>query len=246
MKPFAHALIDFHAGIADAAFTIRRDDGFQTQVPAAPFFESATFPSLEISAMEQCNGHILDVGSAAGRHSLELIRRGFKVTSLDIAPEMEVIMKDRGLSDILIADVMQFSGQRFDTLLMLMNGIGMVETLKGLEQFLNHAHQLIVPGGQIVCDSIDVSVGNDSQHKAYTENNLSQGRPAGQQAFTMEYDGGDSTRFDWLHIDFPSLSQICQCTGWEANLIESESDGHYLCKIIEQTSKSEQDAAPNR
>ena len=240
MKPFVRALTDFHAGISDAAFIIRRDDGYQTRVSAAPFFEAESFPPIEICAMEQCSGHILDVGSAAGRHSLELIRRGFKVTSLDIAPEMEDIMKDRGQSDVVIADILEFSGQRFDTLLMLMNGIGMVGSLKGLEQFLQHAHQLVTLGGQIVCDSIDVSVGKEPQHVAYREKNLASGRPAGQQAFSMECDGEDATLFDWLHVDFPSLTQVCETTGWVTELINSESDGHYLCKITQSANKSQQ------
>ena len=235
MNPFSRALTNFHTGSQDAAFTIRRDDGFQQVVPVAPFFDLELYPPLEKRAMDACHGCDLDIGSAAGRHSLELIRGGLHVTSLDILPEMEGIMRDRGLSDVVIADVMKFSGRRFDTLLMLMNGIGMAKTLEGLDGFLRHAHVLILPGGQIVCDSIDVSVTNDPQHVAYRDANAASGRPPGQQSFVMDCAGGDSSEFDWLHIDFQSLARLCDQTGWKAVLIEIEASGHYLCKIMEKS-----------
>ena len=185
--------------------------------------------------MDECHGSVLDIGSAAGRHSLELLRRGLNVTSLDILPEMEGIMRDRGLTDVVIADVMMFSGRRFDTLLMLMNGIGMAKTIEGLDRFLRHAHELVLPGGQIVCDSVDVSVTNDPQHVAYRGANAASGRPPGQQALVMDCAGGDSSEFDWLHIDFQSLSKLCEATGWEAVLLETEASGHYLCKLAEKS-----------
>lgn len=59
---------------------------------------------------------------------------------------------------------MVISDVRFDTLLMLTNGIGMVGTLDRLTQFLLHAKEITTDGGQIICDSIDVSVTTDPNH----------------------------------------------------------------------------------
>jgi hypothetical protein len=147
---------------------------------------------------------------------------------------MEGIMRDRGLADVVIADVMKFSGSRFDTLLMLMNGIGMTKTIEGLDRFLRHAHELILPGGQIVCDSVDVSVTDNPQHVAYREANAASGRALDQQAFVMDCAGGDSSEFDWLHIDFHSLARSCEATGWKAVLLKSEASGSCLCKLTEK------------
>lgn len=244
MHPFARALSDFHSGNRNAAFIIRRDDGFQQQVPAAPFFDAEHYPRLERRALDECHGSVLDIGSAAGRHSLDLLRRGFKVTSLDVLPEMRLIMEDRGLTDVVIADIFQFGGQRHDTLLMLMNGIGMAGSMGALEQFLLQAHDLVCRGGQILCDSIDVSVTTHPQHVAYRENNVAAGHPAGQQAFIMGHEDEDSVRFNWLHIDFQSLSRVCDATGWEAELLESENDGHYLCKITQNPSHENKAGPP--
>lgn len=239
MNPFARALSDFHSGNHNAAFTIRRDDGFQQQVSAATFFNVAYYPRVEMLAMGECRGSVIDIGSAAGRHSLELLRRGFKVTSLDMLPEMRPIMEDRGLTDVVIDDIMQFEGRRHDTLLMLMNGIGMAGSIEGLERFLRRAHDLVVPGGQILADSIDVSVTKHPQHVAYREKNLASGRPVGQQTFIMDHKSEDSVQFDWLHIDFRSLAQTCDLTGWHAELLDSEDDGHYLCRLTQKPAKAD-------
>jgi len=236
MNPFAQALVDFHSGKRDKVFTIRRDDGFEDRVSAALFFDIEHYSPMDLRALDECSGSVLDIGSAAGRHSLELLRRDRQVTSLDILPETEAIMRDRGLTDVVIADVFQFFGRGYDTLLMLMNGIGMTGSIDGLTRFLQRAHDLIVPGGQIVCDSFDVNVTTRPQHVAYREMNLASGRPAGLQAFTMEYEGVDTIQFDWLHIDFQALAKIGETTGWEAMLLEVEDNGHYLCKLIEKSS----------
>jgi len=79
-----------------------------------------------------------------------------------------------------------------------------------------------------------VSVTNNPQHVAYRDANAASGRPAGQQVFVMDCAGEDSTDFDWLHIDFQSLARSCDATGWKAVLLESEADGHYLCKLTEK------------
>lgn len=235
MNPFSRALTDFHAGRSDATFTIRRDDGFEQEVPAASFFDPENFPALESRAMDACRGRILDIGSAAGRHSLELLRRGLEVTSLDILPEMEGIMRDRGLTDVVIADVMNFSGRQFDTLLLLMNGIGMAGTPEGLERFLRHAHELILPGGRIVGDSIDVAVTDHPVHAAYRDANAASGRSPGQQAFVIQGGGEAPVGFDWLHIDFTSLARLGDETGWKATLLEKGDHGHYLCMLTEKS-----------
>lgn len=233
MNPFSNALLDYHAGDASAAFVIHRDDGFHQRVPASIFFSEDAFPPLEARALDLCRGHVLDVGAAAGRHTAHLLGKGLPVTSLDILPETEVILRDRGATRFIAADILTFAGECFDTLLMLMNGIGMVGTAAGLERFLQHAHEIIAPGGQIVCDSMDVSVTSDPVHSAYRQRNLNLGLLPGQQTFTMTYKESTGAPFEWLHIDFGMLSELCARSGWHAELLDSEANGHYLCRLTE-------------
>jgi SAM-dependent methyltransferase len=230
MNPFSGALMAYHCGDHAASFTIRRDDGFEEEVPASVFYTDQSFPEIELRGLELCGGSVLDIGAAAGRHTLELIRRGCTVTSLDILPEMESILRVRCANKIVISDVFSFSEQRFDTLLMLMNGIGMVGTFNRLDEFLLHAHKIITNDGQVVFDSIDVAATTDPVHVAYRQKNIELGKPPGRQSFTMTYKTLHQS-YDWLHIDFSTLSEHCQKAGWEPTLIFEEPDGHYLCVL---------------
>ncbi len=93
-------------------------------MPVSAFFSDSNFPSIELRALDLCKGRVLDVGAAAGRHSIELLRRGFDVWSLDILPEAASILSDRGLPHPIAGDILSWSGDSFDTVLMLMNGTG--------------------------------------------------------------------------------------------------------------------------
>ena len=234
MKPFGNALMAYHKGDISASFRLERDDGFIQDVPASIFFATQGFPALETKAFDMCKGHILDIGAGAGRHSLALSKMGAPITALDILPSLKQVMLDRGVNDVIIADIFGYSGARFDTLLMLMNGIGMVANPSRLTEFLTMAHKITHENGQIICDSIDVSVTTDPTHMAYTKNNIRKGKPVGQQSFVISY-GNEKASFEWLHIDFVSLQKYCDKTGWKANLVHQEPDGRYLCRLTKMT-----------
>lgn len=231
MNEFAQALLAYHNGDLSAEFLIRRDDGYQDRVPVSVFFDDSEFSPLESKALDLCAGRVLDVGAAAGRHSLSLIRRGLNVTSLDILPEMESLLRERGAEQVVISDIMAFSQEPFDTVLMLMNGIGMVGTLENIRKFLRHAHRIVTPEGQVICDSVDVSVTSNSTHVAYRNQNADRGDPLGQQMLTIEYNGIVGRPFHWIHIDFESLAEISRDEGWDSELIAQDEGGHFLCRL---------------
>jgi SAM-dependent methyltransferase len=235
MNPLGMALLAYHSGNTGACFTITRDDGFEQAVPLKVFFEDHQFPNLEVRALDLCFGTVLDVGAAAGRHSLELHRRGSEVWSLDILPETRQIMSERSVPHPVTGDILSWSEHSFDTVLMLMNGIGMAGSPQRLDEFLRHAHRLICPGGQILCDSIDVCITQAPVHAAYRNRNIERGCYPGQQRFTIKYEKVVGDPFDWLHLDFESLARHGKATGWNCHLIHQEPDGHYLAKIIEST-----------
>ena len=113
-------------------------------------------PELEVLALQQCRGSVLDVGAGAGCHALALQRRGLQVTALDISEGAVEAMQRQGVRQVLRQDIFQLKGAAYDTLLMLMNGIGIAGTLEGLERFLEHAKTLLRPGGQILLESSDI------------------------------------------------------------------------------------------
>ncbi|MEM1223726.1 MAG: class I SAM-dependent methyltransferase [Verrucomicrobiota bacterium] len=233
MDPYASALSAYSQGDLEASFTIRREDGFSQVVPASSFWNDTDFNELERKAMKLCRGSVLDVGAGAGRHSLELGRMGYTVCSVDISEECTRIQKERGIEPALTADVLTWNEMRFDTVLMLMNGIGIVQDLQGLHQFLKHARKLVNEDGQIICDSIDVSKSTDPVHIAYRNEKEKSGAYRGQQNFTMER-ASLCEEFKWLHIDYATLAEIAEENGWSPSLECEQANGHYLATLKEK------------
>jgi 2-polyprenyl-3-methyl-5-hydroxy-6-metoxy-1,4-benzoquinol methylase len=231
MKPYGQALLDFHRTGTDSEFVLQRDDGFKATVPVAAFFDDMRFPELEQRALELCRGKVLDIGAGAGRHALALQRKGLEVCAIDIVPEAVFVMKARGVGEALPYDVMTMEERTFDTLLMLMNGIGMVGTPSELDRFLHHAAHLVNEGGCLLCDSIDVTKTTDPIHVRYREKNVRKNRYPGQQFYTAAYAGEVSPLFPWLHLEFGMLQAHALRNGWSAELVFSGDDGHYLAKL---------------
>ena len=135
------SMLDYYNGDTTAQIIIRRDDGFETLLPINIFFRpQSEFLPGEAIALKHCYGHVLDIGAGSGYHSLVLQSKGLKVTAIDICSQAVDIMKKRGVQIAYCIDIMQFIEGQFDTLLMLGHGIGMVENIKGLKNFLIHAH----------------------------------------------------------------------------------------------------------
>jgi len=231
-SPYSQAMLDYWHGDASAAYTIHREDGFACPVPVAGAFATPPFSPLEQLALESCSGSILDVGAGVGRHSLALQERGRAVTALEVEPELVGVMSERGVTEAVEGSVFSLVGRQFDSMLMLMNGFGLVGTPVGAAAFFEHARHLLTPQGQILCDSLDVRQTVNPVHLAYQKTNLCQGRPAGQMRFWIEYRGQRGEAFDWLHLDFDSLRTLAQAHGVSAEMLTREESGNYLARLV--------------
>lgn len=232
MDPYGSALQDFLDGEASARIAIHRDDGYDSLVPIAVFFrKEEDFSPLENAALDLCRGTVLDIGAGTGCHTLALQRRGLHVTAIDISPQAVAVMTARGAADARRTDVFDLRGERFDTLLMLMHGIGMVETLEGLDRFLRHARTLIAPDGRLAFDSLDVRRTDDAQHLAYHEANRKAGRYFGEIRIRFEYKGRQGPTFGWLHVDAQTLADRAGKAGWRCRVVAEQEDGNYLAEL---------------
>ena len=150
MEPYGLALLAYFEGDAEAQLMVRRDDGTEAPLPVSHFFRSPDqFFPIEVAALERCRGHVLDIGAGTGLHSLVLQSRGLPVTAIDICPQALEIMTQLGVEDVRCADILEFDGGPYDSLLMLGHGIGIVEELAGLDRFLAHALSLIGKDGHL-------------------------------------------------------------------------------------------------
>jgi len=228
-------MLDYWHGAHDAAYTIHRDDGFSHAVPIMPSFAGEPFDPLEQLALARATGRVLDVGAGVGRHALFLQQHGYRVTALEIEPELATIMAARGVAEPLVQSIFSLTGREFDTILMLMNGFGLAGTMAGADALFQHLRHLLAPAGQILCDSLDVRRTTNPIHLAYQSANLRRGLPAGQMRFSIEYQGRRGEAFNWLHADFAALHDMARRHGLSAELLAEETNGHYLARLENST-----------
>jgi SAM-dependent methyltransferase len=232
MRPYGQALLDFFSGDAGAALIVEREDGLRSDLPVRTFFrQEADFSPFDQAALALCQGPVLDVGAGAGRHSLVLQERGYAVLAVDVSPAAVEIMRGRGVEDALCAYIFAFQGGPFDTLLLMMHGLGMVETLSGLDRLLDHARTLVSPHGQILLDSLDVRETTDPTHIAYQEAVRQAGRYVGEIRMRFEYRGQTGPTFGWLHVDPETLGRHARRTEWGCRVVRRETNGDYLAQL---------------
>ena len=232
MEPYGLALIDYFNGDHSAKQTFHRDDGIDFEMPISVFFRSEKeFSRIEQASLDRCSGKILDIGAGSGHHSLALQEKGLDVVALDVSPQAVEIMKRRGVRTVRHADIFELRDMKFDTLLMLGHGIGMVGDLTGLCRFLECARALLSPGGNLLFDSLDVRCTSDPVHLAYHESNRKKNRYIGEIHFQIVYKGSKGRPFSWLQIDPETLCQEARNSGWSVEIVCQESWGDYLAEL---------------
>ena len=232
MRPHGEALLAYAEGNTDAQLIIRRDDGLETPLPVGLFFRSpAEFSPIEVAALQHCHGHVLDIGAGTGLHTLALQSRGIRVTAIDISPEAVDIMHRRGVTDARCCDILAFTGEPFETLLMLGHGIGIAGTLPGLDHLLRHVYKLTQPGGHLLVHSLDVRRTDDPVHLRYHDANRRAGRYVGSIRTQFTYGDHTGPYCDWLHVDHDTLEEHAEPVGWSCDVLVEEASGEYLARL---------------
>lgn len=218
--PHGLAVKAYWEGDKKAKIKIKMDDGESVEMPAKIYFrQSDKMPEIEKIALDLCEGRILDVGAGAGAHALMLRDYGHEPIAMDIDPNCIQVMEERGLEDLVCADFLKYQSKiKYDTLLFLMNGIGIAGNLDGLQAYLKHAYNLTQNKGQLILDSSDLSISNPELE--IHEN--------GTVYYQLSFDGITGERYPWLYIDFDTLHEEAAKAGWEAEMIYENEDGSYL------------------
>ncbi len=203
--------------------------GLQKIRPGYLFRNYRQMPLIEQKALDYCYGKIIDIGAGAGSHALYLQHKGFQVFALDISPGCCKVMKERGLEHVIYNDIFNYSDQKFDTLLFLMNGIGIAGNIQGLRDLLNHCKSLLLPGGQILFDSSNID------NLFYEEDgskwiNLSS-EYFGEVNYKVSYKKTKGKSFGWLFIDPEKMSVIADEEGFVFCKLADGSQNDYLGKL---------------
>lgn len=195
-------------------------------------------PKLEKKALQLAKGKILDVGCGAGSHSLYLLEKGFEVTAIDISPNAIKACQLRGVKNARVQNLLDVENdpseseqvkQKFDTILLLMNGTGIFGTLAETSKYLQKLKSLLNPNGQILIDSSDIIYMFDEDEDG------SFLVPAngyyGELTFTVSYKGQTEDTFPWLYLDYNTLQNAAHANGLECELVIEGKHYDYLAKL---------------
>ena len=185
--------------------------------------------ALEKKALDLSFGKVLDVGSGAGSHSLYLQNeRKLEVTALDISPKSIEVCKARGVKNAICEDLLRFSEKNFDTVLLLMNGTGIFQSLEHIDQYLQKLKSLVAENGQILIDSTDILYMYDQDEEGGVL------VPAkgyyGELDYYLHYKGESELPMKWLYLDFDTLENAAIANGFKIQKIEKLEDS-YLAQL---------------
>jgi SAM-dependent methyltransferase len=227
------ALLDYHQGDTSAQITVESNLWENELTPVEEFYrpEAVALPEIEWRALRLCRGRVLDLGAGAGRHAVELQKLGFDVTAVDILPEAVAIMKDRGVTDARHGDLGAVSGDHFDTILLLMHGVGLVGTLEGLAEFLDRVQGILGTGGRIIFDSANLGAVLPSREEEHRSRVDGTDRYFGEVTFRLNYNGWQGAAYPWLFLDSKTLAARSKRSGFCMTVAVQGSRGAYLARL---------------
>lgn len=221
---YGYALLDYHAERFEAPLLLHNSYGDVEEMPVAVFFrQEEELSALEQSALHLCHGRVLDVGAGAGAHSLILQNRVAEVVAIDNSPAACTVMKERGVKNVVNADVFDYQpDEKFDNLLILMNGTGILRSFGNFSSALQKLGSLLKHDGQIIIDSSDIS---------YLYENEDGPADAGEVNYQYEYRQKQGDWFPWLYVDKDKLVELCRMSGFTAHIVYENDEDQYLAVL---------------
>jgi hypothetical protein len=228
--PMGAAIMDYHrSGKADV-LRVFSPDFDEDEIPVADLFrEYDEMPQVERLALDQAEGMILDVGAGSGCHSMALKRMGKKALAIDISPLSVEVMKERGLDAAMVNFYDPSFDARFDTVLMLMNGTGIIGSLENMPVFFDRIRQLLNPGGSVFIDSSDLRYLFEDEDGSLMIDLADE--YYGQLVYQMQYKDVSGEEFDWLYVDFDTLAYYAEENGFKAEILMEGEHYDYLARL---------------
>jgi len=229
---FGKAILDYQTNNSPEDLITETSISESDEMSVAYLFRSFDeMPAMERKALTLAKGKILDVGCGAGSHSLYLQNeRHLDVTAIDISENAIEACRLRGIKNAKVQNVMDLENEKFDTILLMMNGAGMCGKLKNVAKFLQKLKSLLNENGQILLDSSDIIYMFDededggkwipSEHEYY-----------GEVVFNISYKGEAEDAFDWMYIDYNTLQNAAAANGLKPELTLEGEHFDYLARL---------------
>jgi len=231
--PMGRAIADYHRDGKAARLRVFSPMFDEDEIPVETLFRRfEDMPAVEREALQVASGAILDVGAGAGCHALALQAMEKRVTAIDISPLAVATMRERGVRDVREQDFFTLDG-RFDTILMLMNGIGIVGTLARMDAFFMQVDHLLEPGGQLLCDSSDICYVFEDEDGIIDLTGIN--GYYGELTYRMQYRDIKGEPFPWLFIDPETLREQAAAHGYHCDILVRGPHYDYLARLTRRS-----------
>ena len=223
---FGKALLNYHHAPGEQQLLTWTSLTEEDPVPLSYFFRTyKKMPAIEQKALQLSYGKVLDIGCGSGSHSLYLQNeKNLEVTALDSSAGAIQVAKARGVKNCIHRSIMDYTTEGFDTLLLMMNGLGVAQDFYGVIPLLNHLKTLLQPKGQILLDSSDLIYLFDEEE----QDDWRLVDPYyGALDFGIKFQG-ETEEFPWLYLDYTHLKQAAEMTGYNCEKLLDGPNYDYL------------------
>lgn len=229
---FGKAILDYQTNNSPEDLVTETSISEADEMPVSYLFRTYNeMPELEQKALQLAKGSVLDVGCGAGSHTLALQNeRKLDVTAIDISENAVKACQLRGIENVKVTNILDLDVKnKFDTILLLMNGTGVFGTLKETNKYLQKLKSLLKDEGQILIDSSDlIYMYDQDEDGAYCI-------PAegyyGELTFTVQYKGETEDTFPWLYLDYNTLQNAAIANGLKCKLLLEGEHFDYLARL---------------
>lgn len=221
---YGAAIRDYYQNRYTPPLLLNNSYGDAEDMPIEVFFrEEEDLSTIEHLALIECSGKVLDLGAGTGVHSLILQERGFKVFALENSSGCTEVMRESGVNHVIESDFNKHH-EKYDTVLILMNGLGLAGTLSNLTSTLKKWKTLLNHDGKILVDSSDISY-------LYEDLPKPNNHYYGEVKYQYEYNYKKGHWFDWLYADQDTLIKHAKQAGLEVEILMTDENDQYLALL---------------
>lgn len=226
--PMGAAIADYYKNGRAGKLRVFSSQFDEDEIPVSQLFRTYDeMPALEQEALQLAGGTILDCGAGSGCHALALQDMGKEVQAIDISPLSVEVMQQRGVKQAYCVNLFDENYlQKFDTILMLMNGSGIIGKLENMRAFFSKMKQHLNPGGCIYMDSSDLRYLFEDEDGSFLMDLAAD--YYGEIDYRMQYKQVKGDVFDWLYVDFQTLAYYATENGFKAELVKEGEHYDYL------------------
>jgi SAM-dependent methyltransferase len=228
---FGKAILDYQTNTSPEDIVTETNITEADEMEVAYLFRDFnSMPKIEQTALQLAKGKILDVGCGAGSHSLYLQEKGLEVTAIDISSNAIKACELRGIKMARVQNILDIENEKFDTILLLMNGTGIFGSLNNTAVYLQKLKSLLAPNGQILIDSSDIIYMFDEAEDGSKW--ISADGYYGELTFSISYKNQTEDPFPWLYLDYNTLQNAAHANGLQCELLAEGVHFDYLARLF--------------